>query len=662
MTFSVPELPGDYDGDGTVDEADYNVWRTTYGSTTDLRADGNDDGHVDAADYTVWRDSIGQLPTVVTPAAASPSTVTDTSTDLSVLGNTVAGEENLTYTWTVSGPADVSFSANGDNAAKNTTATFGAAGEYEFTVVIENTLVQAITTSSVLVTVEQTVAGVAVGPTDEFVAAGAMLQLTASEIDQFGDPIDSSSEFAWTIASGGGSVSDSGLFTAPSSADTTTVHVESASGSADAALYVVAPVAWYETDATSGTTLADSSASGNTGTVTGTAAWVSGVGGNALSLGGGHAELPTGIVSGLDDCTIATWFYLDSVDAWSRVFDFGSGTNVNMFLTPAASSATGPLRFAITTSGNGSEQQIDGPVLSTGQWYHVAITLAGDTGTMYVNGQAVGTNANPTLDPADMGATTQNYLGDSQYEADPALLGKIDDVRIYGEALSAEQILAMACPMVVSPAAAADDPVTTSWTTLSVLGDDLTAGESALVYYWETVGDPPAPVAFSSNDSNVAKNTTATFAADGDYDLQVTITNATTGLATTSLVSFEVTGTASGAFLASTLLSSAEAADGEANVAADLDGFYVVDVEASGRAQTRSARSSSRLARSNGSAPAADEAMELLLLDALRPLRGRQSEQAAVAEALAAADGADAAAGEAAWDTALLSLAAGLPD
>jgi hypothetical protein len=54
---AVAGVPGDYNGDGVVDAADYTVWRDTLGSTTDRRADGNGDGIVNQLDYQFWKDN-----------------------------------------------------------------------------------------------------------------------------------------------------------------------------------------------------------------------------------------------------------------------------------------------------------------------------------------------------------------------------------------------------------------------------------------------------------------------------------------------------------------------------------------------------------------------------------------------------------------------------
>jgi hypothetical protein len=166
--------------------------------------------------------------------------------------------------------------------------------------------------------------------------------------------------------------------------------------------------------------------------------------GNAVELSGNgeYVDLPDGIVSGLHDFTISAWVNPSANSAWSRVFDFGTGTSDYMFLTLSAGG--GPLRFAITTSGNGAEQQINAPgTLPLNTWSHVAVTLSGNTGTLYVNGQPVGTNTNMTLTPAALGATSNNWIGRSQF-ADPFLAATVDDFQIYDHALSAADIAALA--------------------------------------------------------------------------------------------------------------------------------------------------------------------------------------------------------------------------
>jgi hypothetical protein len=166
--------------------------------------------------------------------------------------------------------------------------------------------------------------------------------------------------------------------------------------------------------------------------------------GNAVRLNGAdeYVSLPTGIVSALSDYTVSTWLNPASGDTWSRVFDFGTGTAVNMFMTVNA--AGSGLRFAITNNGNGAEQTLTGGgQLPLNTWSHVAVTLSGTTGTLYLNGTPVATNPNMTLKPSSLGNTNQNWIGRSQYP-DPLLNGTVDDFNIYNRALSPADVAALA--------------------------------------------------------------------------------------------------------------------------------------------------------------------------------------------------------------------------
>lgn len=183
-------------------------------------------------------------PTVATAAASTPGTVTGTTAALSVLGadSDGGGEANLTYTWTInsapSGVTTPAFSVNGSNAAKNTTATFGRAGSYTFGVTITDSSGLSIT-SSVSVTVSQTLTGVTVTPSVLNLTAGQTQQLVATAQDQFGVNLTTQPGFTWAVVSGGGSISVSGVYTTPGSGTLASVSATTSGISGTAAVNVV---------------------------------------------------------------------------------------------------------------------------------------------------------------------------------------------------------------------------------------------------------------------------------------------------------------------------------------------------------------------------------------------------------------------------------------
>jgi hypothetical protein len=110
-----------------------------------------------------------------------------------------------------------------------------------------------------------------------------------------------------------------------------------------------------------------------------------------------------------------------------------------MVLTPLSRDNT--MRFVI--KANGSQQLLNAPTLTKGVWTHVAVTISGNTGTLYVNGKTVATNTAMVLDPVNVG-TQKNYLGKSQWAQDPLFNGLLDDVKFYTSALTAAQVAALA--------------------------------------------------------------------------------------------------------------------------------------------------------------------------------------------------------------------------
>ena len=199
-------------------------------------------------------------------------------------------------------------------------------------------------------------------------------------------------------------------------------------------------------DASSGTAAPDASGHGLNGTLVGGASWGDGRnGGHALLLDGqsGHLALPAGAVSDLGDFTVALWVYWNASATNVRVFDFGSSDIGYMALMPRDSG--GVMRFMITGTTYFGEQNISaGSALPTGRWVHLAVTLSGTHGTLYVDGTAAGSSDAIALAPFQLGSTTQNWLGRSQYAGVPFFNGRMQDLRLYSGALTAAQVAALA--------------------------------------------------------------------------------------------------------------------------------------------------------------------------------------------------------------------------
>ena len=233
-------------------------------------------------------------------------------------------------------------------------------------------------------------------------------------------------------------------------------------------------VLWYKFDESSGPTAADSAMFGGTarnatlatipgGGASATFSAPGRVGTHAVTLtpamntpttSGGYITVPSLQTLAPGALTIAVWVNLTAstpTEDWERIFDFGTGTTANNYLylvARAGAPATTPVQFVISTQGHKASygQTINSQTaLSTNEWHHIAIVLplpsVGNTyaGKMYIDGQLEQTNTAMTLHASDIGPTTNNWLGRSQY-TDSFFNGSLDDFRVYKRALSDQEI------------------------------------------------------------------------------------------------------------------------------------------------------------------------------------------------------------------------------
>ncbi len=145
--------------------------------------------------------------------------------------------------------------------------------------------------------------------------------------------------------------------------------------------------------------------------------------------------------------TFAAWVKPAGGPANQAVLWLGSGTTRRLSLTP--DDGTGQARFSIVNGG--AEQTLTATALPVGLWSHIAVTLDGATGVLYVDGSVAASGA-ITIRPDQLLAentTTgarHNYLARSEGSVMPMFQGALDDAQFFSSALSAAQLTAATVP------------------------------------------------------------------------------------------------------------------------------------------------------------------------------------------------------------------------
>jgi hypothetical protein len=127
------------------------------------------------------------------------------------------------------------------------------------------------------------------------------------------------------------------------------------------------------------------------------------------------------------------------------VVQIGSSTDTFFLLQSATNGGTTGFGATFKAPGVAAQERLllgAGRDLPLNEWTHVVFTMNGSTGRIYFNGvqQAIRTDFPINIGDVGVGGnTTANFIGGTSW-GDPRFDGLIDDFRLYGFELSAEQV------------------------------------------------------------------------------------------------------------------------------------------------------------------------------------------------------------------------------
>jgi hypothetical protein len=141
--------------------------------------------------------------------------------------------------------------------------------------------------------------------------------------------------------------------------------------------------------------------------------------------------------------SIVIWFTGKEVGQYSRLLDIGaqdSGSG-SQFIYLTARNGDDQARAAITGTDVTAKSAVDADRVDDGK-LHMASVVVDDAGKklhLYVDGKEVGTAADLGDNTLDKVKQDHAWIGRSGFDSDPALSASISEVRVYNEALTADQ-------------------------------------------------------------------------------------------------------------------------------------------------------------------------------------------------------------------------------
>jgi hypothetical protein len=189
-------------------------------------------------------------------------------------------------------------------------------------------------------------------------------------------------------------------------------------------------VGWWKFDEGSGTSAADSSGNGNTGTASGTTV-VAGKIGNARSFNGTSDYIAVGNPASLQitgDVSMCAWAYPQGFsDFIFSKGDYGNNYDYSLYITGAG-------LLALYYGSNNIVATTSIVVWSFNVWQHLCAVVQSTNVTFYVNGVPYSASGTATI-----ANTNQQFdIGDS--DGGWRFHGIIDELRIYNRALSAAEV------------------------------------------------------------------------------------------------------------------------------------------------------------------------------------------------------------------------------